>query len=387
MASGRGNKAGRGARRAPSTLRSVVKALSIACALVVAIALGGAGWLVMGYAEERGPGRGKLVELTLEPAVSVRTVALRLAGQGALAEPAIFEVYAQLRLAGAAGFNAGEPRQLRTGTVALYDDMTPAQVLQRIAHGFGTASLKVVLPEGYSRYDIAERLERFGICSAAAFIAATEDAALLAKLNIEGPSAEGYLFPDTYSLREDSDPINVVRRLVWHGHEQRLKLFEAHSASLAELQSTLGLSTRDVVTLASIVEKEARVAEERPMIAGVFLNRLKDPKFAPKRMQADPTVIYGCRAQPSLASCSAFDPKKPKITRAMLADSDNLYNTYRLEGLPPGPISNPGRASLTAVLAPTRHDYLYFVAKGGGRHAFSATLAAHNAAVQRGRVP
>jgi UPF0755 protein len=374
-------------RRMQKGARSALKALLVACVIAVAIALGGTGWLVMVYAKERGPGSGKLVEITLEPGVSVRTVSSRLAGQGALAEPAIFAIYAQLRLAGAAGFNAGEPRTLRTGTIALYDDMSPAEVLQRIAHGFGTASLKVVLPEGYSRYDIAERLERFGICSAAAFIAATEDAELLAKLNIAGPTAEGYLFPDTYSLREGSDPRQVVRRLVWHGHAQRKKLFDANSAALAELKSTLGMETRDVVTLASIVEKEARVADERPIIAGVFLNRLRDPKFTPKRLQADPTVIYGCRAQPALASCTAFDPKKPKITRAMLADAENRYNTYRLDGLPPGPISNPGRASLTAVIAATRHDYLYFVTKGGGRHAFSATLDEHNDAVQRGRAP
>jgi UPF0755 protein len=263
--------------------------------------------------------------------------------------------------------------------------MTPAQVLQRIAYGFGAASLRVVLPEGYSRYDIGERLARFGICGASAFIEATEDAALLAELGVAGPSAEGYLFPDTYSLREGSDPRNVVRRLVERGREQTQQLFAESSAALAELNA-LGIDAHDVVTLASIVEKEAGVAEERPIIAGVFLNRLKDPKFTPKRLQADPTVIYGCRAQPSLVSCNAFDPKKPKLTRAMLADGDNRYNTYRLEGLPPGPISNPGRAALRAVLAATRHDYLYFVAKGGGRHAFSATLDAHNAAVQR-RMP
>ena len=378
---------GKAARRVQKNVRSVLKALVIALAVAVAIALGGAGWLVMVYGEEHGPGRGKLVELTLEPGVAVRTVAYRLAGQGALAEPSIFEVYARLRLAGAAGFNAGEPRQLRTGTIALYDDMTPAQVLQRIAYGFGAASLRVMLPEGYTRYDIAERLERFGICSAGAFIEATEDAALLAELGVAGPSAEGYLFPDTYSLREGSDPRNVVRRLVNHGRERTTKLFEEHAGALAELKGVVGLDAHDVVTLASIVEKEARVAEERPIIAGVFLNRLRDPKFTPKRLQADPTVIYGCRAQPSLPSCNAFDPKRPKITRAMLADADNRYNTYRLEGLPPGPISNPGRAALAAVLAATRHDYLYFVATGGGRHTFSATLDAHNTAVQRGRTP
>lgn len=387
MASGRGSKAARSVRRAQKTVRSAFKALVIAAALAATVVLGGIGWLVMVYAEQHGPGRGKLVELTLEPGVSVRTIAYRLAGQGALAEPGTFEVYARMRLVGAAGFNAGEPRQLRTGTVALYDDMTPAQVLQRIAYGFGSASLRVVLPEGYSRYDIAERLERFGICSASGFLLATEDAALLAELGVPGPSAEGYLFPDTYSLREGSEPRNVVRRLVERGREQTKKLFADHASALALLQSEAGLDAHEVVTLASIVEKEAGVAEERPIIAGVFLNRLKDPKFTPKRLQADPTVIYGCRAQPSLGSCGAFDPKRPKITKAMLADADNRYNTYRMEGLPPGPISNPGRAALTAVLAATQHDYLYFVAKGGGRHAFSATLDAHNQAVQRGRAP
>ena len=386
MASGRSGKAARGVRRVQKGVRSAFKALLIACAIAVVAVLGAAGWLVMVYAEQHGPGRGKLVELTLEPRVTVRTLAYRLAGQGALAEPSVFEVYARLRLVTLPGLGSGEVRQLRTGTMALYDDMTPAQVLQRIAYGFGSASLRVVLPEGYSRYDIAERLERFGICSTGAFIEATEDAALLAELGVAGSSAEGYLFPDTYSLREGSDPRNVVRRLVERGREQTKVVFEEHSAALADL-TALGIDAHDIVTLASIVEKEAGVAEERPIIAGVFLNRLKDPKFTPKRLQADPTVIYGCRAQPSLPSCTAFDPKKPKISRAMLADGDNRYNTYRIDGLPPGPISNPGRAALRAVLAATQHDYLYFVAKGGGRHAFSATLDAHNAAVQRGRTP
>jgi len=381
------SRGGKAARRVQRGFRSAVTALAVVLALAVAGALCGLGWLVMVYAEQHGPGRGKLIELTLEPDISVRTIAYRLAGQGAVEEPAMFELYARLRLAGARGLGAGEIRRLRTGTVALYDDMTHAQLLQRIAYGFGAASLKVMLPEGYSRYEIAERLERFGICSASAFITATEDAALLAELGIAGPSAEGYLFPDTYSLREGSEPSNVVRRLVERGREQTSKLFAEHAASLALLQSEAGLDVHGVVTLASIVEKEAGVADERPIIAGVFLNRLSDPKFVPKRLQADPTVIYGCRAQPSLGSCAGFDPKKPRITRAMLSDGDNRYNTYRLEGLPPGPIANPGKAALTAVLAATQHDYLYFVAKGGGRHTFSATLDAHNSAVQQRRPP
>lgn len=368
------------------TVRSVFKALLVVLALAVAMALAAAGWLVMVYGEQQGPGHGKLVEITLEPGVSVRTIADRLAGQGALADPATFEIYARLLITGSVSFNTGEPRQLRTGTVALYDDMTPAQVLQRIAHGFGTAVLRVTLPEGYTRYDIADRLERFGICERSAFLASTEKPGLLEELYVTGPSAEGHLFPDTYSLRAPTPPDDVVRRLVERGNAQMHTLFEAHAAELDELKG-IGLDVQGIVTLASIVEKEAGVADERPIIAGVFLNRLRDPKFTPKRLQADPTVIYGCRAQPSLASCAAFDPKKPKITRAMLVDDANRYNTYRLEGLPPGPISNPGLAALLAVLAAPRHDYLYFVAKGGGRHTFSATLDAHNSAVQRGRAP
>lgn len=384
--SGRG-KAQRRVRRARQGIRSALKAVVIAALLAAGAALCGVGWLVMIYAEQHGPGRGKLIEITLEPGVTVRTIAYRLAGQGALSDPAIFELYARLRLSGARGLGAGETRRLREGTIALYDDMTPAQLLQRVAYGFGSASLRVMLPEGYSRYDIAERLARFGICAAGDFIAATEDAALLAELAIPGPSAEGYLFPDTYALREGSEPRNVVRRLVERGRQLTDPLFHEHASALALLTSEIGLDAHGVVTLASIVEKEAAVAEERPVIAGVFLNRLRDPKFTPKRLQADPTVIYGCRAQPALGACAGFDAKKPRITRAMLADGDNRYNTYRIEGLPPGPIANPGRAALLAVLAATQHDYLYFVAKGGGRHTFSATLDAHNQAVQRGRTP
>jgi UPF0755 protein len=372
---------GKRVQRLRKSARSFGRALAVVIALVAIAALGALGWLVMVYAEQHGPGRGKLVELSLEPDVRLRTIAYRLAGAGAIESPALFEAYAGTRLTIA----GGSERRLRSGTVALYDDMTPAQVLQRIAHGFGAASLRVVVPEGYSRFDIAQRLHRFGICSAQGFLAATEDAALLRQLGIEAQSAEGFLFPDTYSLREGSEPHALVRRFVEAGRQRLQPLFAEHGEAFAALQRELSFTQRDVLTLASIVEKEAGVAEERPVIAGVFLNRLRSPSFTPKRLQADPTVAYGCRAQPLLASCSGFVPARQRITKAMLADADNRYNTYRIEGLPPGPISNPGLAAVRAVLAPSRHDYLYFVAKGGGRHTFSATLEAHNSAVSKQR--
>src|SRR5690606_9787343 len=144
-----------------------------------------------------------------------------------------------------------------------------------------------------------------------------------------------------------------------------------------EQLAEIGMGAHEVVVLASVVEKEAAVADERPIIAGVFLNRLRSETFRPRRrLQADPTVSYGCLAEPEGArSCARFDGR---ITGAMRDAPRISYCSYRNEGLPPGPIANPGLAAITAVLDPTRHNYLYFVARGGRRHHFSATLDAHN---------
>lgn len=137
--------------------------------------------------------------------------------------------------------------------------------------------------------------------------------------------------------------------------------------------------------LASIIEKEAAVDEDRPLIASVFINRLMDPEFKTHRLQSDPTSSYGCVAWPGEApSCSDFAGKP---TPAMNRDPKNRYSTYTHAGLPPGPISNPGTKSLEAALAPPTTRYLYFVATGGGRHTFSETFDAHNDAIQRGRTP
>jgi UPF0755 protein len=154
---------------------------------------------------------------------------------------------------------------------------------------------------------------------------------------------------------------------------------------MARLRREHRFTAHDVLILASIVEKEARVPEERPVIAGVFLNRLRSETFLPRRrLQADPTAAYGCLADPTCApSCAGWNGRS--ITRRMLQDPANPYNTYRREGLPPGPIANPGLPSIRAVLEPERHDYLYFVVKGGGRHHFSETIEEHDRAVARYR--
>lgn len=335
------------------------------------------GFLLMGYPEQPGPGRGRVVEISIAPGERLEAVAARLSAAGALAEPAAFVMYAKVR-------GAGE--RLREGTVLLYDSMSPLEVLQRVARGYGSASLRVVIPEGFSRYDIATRLSRWGVCERDGFLRATEDLRLLRELAIEGPSAEGLLFPDTYLLREGMRPNALVRRLVGNARKRLAPVLAEHEPALARLREELGFGIHEVVALASIVEKEARLAGERPIIAGVFLNRLRSPEFQPKRLQADPTVSYGCLVAPAVPSCAAAASGSGRaITRAMLADGDNPYNTYRREGLPPGPIANPGVSSVRAVLAPAAHDYLYFVARGGGAHAFSSTLDDHRLAVERAR--
>jgi UPF0755 protein len=179
----------------------------------------------------------------------------------------------------------------------------------------------------------------------------------------------------------DSDPRLVVRRLVAESDKRWAALLAAHEDGFASLRASLGFGRREVLTLASIVEKEAVVDEERPVIASVFLNRLLDPAFKSHRLQSDPTAMYGCVAAPDEApSCAGYSGK---ATPAINNDPKNRYSTYTHSKLPPGPIANPGAKSIEAVLAPAATRFLFFVAAGRGRHTFSETLDAHNEAVRK----
>jgi UPF0755 protein len=362
-------------RDAPARKRGRALRLLAWCSLLVVVALLAAlGWLVMAYPNRHGPGRGRVVEIDLASGTDLTRVAGQLAAAGALADPQLFALHAQLRGAG--------PR-LRSGKILIYDSMSPRDLLSRIAEGYGSAQLRVVIPEGFTRFEIATRLERWRVCDRTAFLAASVDPMLLQELGLNGPTVEGWLFPDTYMLVEKMDPPVLIRRFVANAQKHVRALQAEHADAFARLHSEFGWSPEHVVTLASIVEREAAAADEQPVIAGVFLNRLRDPAFTPKRLQADPTVAYGCLVIPELPSCAQFDGHQ--VTRMMLADAQNPYNTYRYDGLPPGPIANPGLSALRAVLAPSVHPYFYFVAKGGGLHAFSHSLEDHNAAVGQHR--
>jgi UPF0755 protein len=191
---------------------------------------------------------------------------------------------------------------------------------------------------------------------------------------------EGFLFPATYELSVDSAPEAVIRTMVRTFRRRLQRLGDKHAGAFARLSKQRGWGEHEIVTLASIVEREAARSDERATIASVYLNRLDDPEFRPAGMlQADPTAAYGCLvAQEKPASCLGFTGR---VTPAMLRDAGNPYNTYKHPGLPPGPIANPGEGSLEAVLAPAKTDFLFFVASGNGRHTFSRTLDEHNRAV------
>lgn len=330
-------------------------------------------WLVVVYPASRVSG-GRVIEVEVKEGVTLGELAKRLQAEGAIHHAWAWTWYARV---------LGAAHHLRVGTVLISDGMSAREVLQRVAEGYGSAPVKITIPEGHTRFDVGRLLERWGICAKLTFLAATQDSAVLKELGVQGPHAEGYLFPDTYVLHDGLKPAEVLGRMVDNFRRRTDQAFDHNVQQLAKLQRELGWGRTQVLTLASIVEREAAKRDEMPIIAGVFLNRLRDPEFRPHRLQADPTVSYGCLMQPLLASCLPFDGRR--ITRTMTNDPDNRYNTYRLEGLPPAPISNPGIAAIEAVLNPAQHRYLYFVAKGGGRHAFSETLDAHNKAVAKAR--
>jgi UPF0755 protein len=349
-------------------------AVGLLAAAVVASVLALA-YLVVVYPNRAPPPRAaKTVALALAHEDSLTTVAAQLSGAGLITQPRVFELYARA---------LGASQRLKAGRVLVTAQMTPRQLLQRIATGYGSTPLLITVPEGWNRYDVANRLAEWGVCTRQDFLRAEERAVPLS--DNSAPGAEGFLFPDTYWLRDGMPAEQVVARLLDNARRHFGALMQSEAAGFARLQSDFGFGLREVVVLASIVEKEAHAPSEQPVIAGVFLNRLRDPNFRPKRLQADPTVAYGCLRMPALPSCLGFDGKH--VNRIMTADAQNSYNTYRFDGLPPAPIANPGISAIRAVLLPAQHDFLYFVARGDGRHAFSSTLEAHNLAVQKQPAP
>ena len=247
-------------------------------------------------------------------------------------------------------------QRLQAGEYLFTPGQTPYQILCTLAAG-STVRWSVTIPEGANMYQLADILAKGGWGERELFLKLMRDPEMLARYGVPAASLEGYLFPDTYQLVRGQNPKEIIGLMVERGRKVRQEL-----GGLRD--NPLDLSPHQVLTLASIVEKETAVPEERPRIAGVFLNRLR----LGMRLQTDPTVIYG------LADFDGNLTKKDLST-------PTPYNTYLINGLPPGPIANPGRASIVAVLHPAAESYLYFVSKNDGTHYFSCDLPEHNRAV------
>ncbi len=259
--------------------------------------------------------------------------------------------------------------------------MPPRLLADCLSRSASRPKVQITVPEGFDQFRVARRLEALGVCAADDFLARSVSPELLRELSIKGPSVEGYLFPLTYTWPIDSEPRAFIASCVAETRRRIDKLNQAHEQAMVRLSSQRGWGEHELLTLASMVERETPNEDERPVIAGVFFNRLDSPDFHPRRMlQSDPTALYGCLIMGNhIASCEG---NAGRVNPGMLRDAQNPYNTYRHPGLPPGPIGNPGEASIEAVLVPTPSDYLFFVAKNG-RHVFSRSLSQHDAAIRQ----
>ena len=367
----------------PATLRERLARLSpgsrglgwgvAALAATLGLALGA---LLLGYGRSRGTGN-RAVEIEWPAGLSCEDAAALLADKGLVESRETMAIFLRA---------SGGTAELAPGPHLLSEGASPWEIRRLLSRSLFRPSVKVTIPEGYNRFDVAARLEKLRVAGRAAFLSASADPALLGELKIApAESAEGYLFPATYDFGLDSDPREIVRRLVAEADKRWEVLASRHREGAESLRASLGWGRREILVAASIIEKEAAVDDDRPLIASVFVNRLLDPEFKTHKLQSDPTSSYGCITSPAEApSCADFAGKP---TPAMNRDPKNRYSTYTHAGLPPGPISNPGTKSLEAALSPAATRFLYFVATGGGRHTFSETYDAHNDAVQHGRPP
>ncbi len=341
--------------------RSKGRAWKLAILLVVVLLAALVG--VVGYLLALQP-----VLLEGEPQTQIVEIA---AGQGAPAIGALLEERGLIRHAWAftiQTYLTGDFRRLQAGYYQLSDDTSTAEIIAALAQG-KSALRKVTFPEGLVRYEMAPILEKEQICDSAAFLGASGQEAVEQVLGTKLPDkagvAEGFLFPDTYLLGIGDDPDRLVTQMVGRFKEQ---FFDPYWLPASRTKPWGNLF--QVVTLASLVEKEAKHDSERPLIAGVLLGRLRKTML----LQCDATVQYALGAHKSRLTFEDLKVNSP-------------YNTYLHKGLPPGPLCNPGLPSLRAALNPQATDYLFYVAKPDGTHAFSRTFEEHQAAIKslRGR--
>ncbi len=291
-------------------------------------------------------------EIQVTDGMSFKAISAMLREEGIIRYRGYFEIIGRLQ---------GISRRVRVGYYGLNTNMSLWDVLDVLRRG-KIIEYEVVIPEGYNLYQIGWTLSATPLISdPQEFIRLVKDKEYVHSLGIEADTLEGYLFPDTYYLPKGIKLEDIPRRMV-----QRYR--SVFSDSWRNRASELGFTEHQILTLASIVEKEAKVPSERKLIAAVYHNRLKQGM----RLQADPTAVYGTKAW--ITKVTSRDLRRP-----------SPYNTYLHKGLPPGPIANPGEGAILATLYPDSVDYLFFVAQGDGSHYFSKDFDTHEKAISRYR--
>ncbi len=341
----------RARRRRRRRRRRALGLLVLLALLAIPALLGAWAWRVLhspyrGYPESER-------RVVIEPGTSARAILEQLEDQGILADATLARLYLVYRL--------GNPA-LKAGEYRFEKELTTPQVLARLLRG-EVVSHRLTLVEGLTLAETAAAIAEAGFGRREALIEAMGATELVADLDPEATDLEGYLFPDTYSFARGTSEAAIVKTMVTAFRER----FERHVRPLIE--DPAAWPPRRLVTLASIVEKEAGLDPERPLVAAVFANRL-DRGIG---LYADPTVIYALKLE------GRWDGN---LRRGDL-ELDSPYNTYRYPGLPPSPICSPGLASLLAAAEPADVPYLYFVSRNDGSHVFAETLAEHNRNVER----
>jgi UPF0755 protein len=315
-------------------------------ALVAAVIVGAAVWALASNA-----GDGTAARVVVPRGASLRVVAESLEAKGVVRSETLFRLYAKAR---------GRDRAIKPGTYQLRRGAPYGELVEALVSGRGLVHVVTVV-EGWELRQIIPQLARSLGVPVDSAAAAARDTALLRRLEIPTPTLEGYLFPATYTFPAGTTARQAVRQMVDRFERAWRSEWDARLQALA-------LSRHQVITLASIVEREAVKPEERPIIAAVYYNRLRRGM----RLQADPTVQYAHGRH---------------VARVLYRDLeiDSPYNTYRVDGLPPGPIGSPGAPSLAAAVSPANVPYLYFVAEPDGHHEFRTTFAEHEVAVRAAR--
>jgi UPF0755 protein len=325
-----------------------VKTIRTAFLGLIVVAILSAGMLLYNIFLSVSTGAAQGAEIRVEQGDSLAAVVRKLRDQKIISSGLFFSLWARL---------TGAEKRIHPGLYRFETGVPPREVLDRMVNGKGIFQT-VTIPEGMTVKEIAALLEKLQIANRERFLAEAADPNLLVTLGLHDKGIEGYLFPSTYHFTPSTPERNIIITMA----EQFRKISQP---LLAGEDASIQLTPHEILTLASIIEKETGVEAERPLVSAVFHNRLK--RQMP--LQSDPTVIYGIKE---------FNGN---LTRKDLSEA-GPYNTYRIAALPPGPICNPSLSSIRAARFPADVPFLYFVSKNDGSHLFSETVEAHNQAVK-----